>query len=532
MKKYFFWISIFLIIYFMSAAYNEADWDLWHRLAAGKLFWEIGVVPKVDIFAYTPTKELWIDHEWGAGAVFYFLVKNFSGVGLCVLKFFLITLTFLPVFLVNRLKNSSTGIPARKKQYRITFYLLFFYAILFGFLDTLRSQAFTFAFFAIWLYFLELVRKGNNKLLLAFPVMTVIWANLHGGFLAGLGILTLYGIGEALNRRAYVKYLLTALMSGALTLINPYGIKYWQYLVEAVTLDRVFIAEWQPLLSGEFVFALGFKVILLLTIIALPYVFIKNRREINWAEMLILAVTCWLSFKHARHNVFFVIASAAYMQEYIYSAFKYYFSFLTRHPENCPKELCNVGIFSESPFKKATNNINLIKEILIYFVIICLGFLTVFFVPLKVNVSEKRYPVKSVEFIRQNGLSGNLLVLFNWGGYSLWKLYPHCRIALDGRYEEVYSTELVNESARFHYVGRDWKDFMKKYKADLMLIDKSYPVFTELLRHDDWKIVYQDKVSAVFLPIGMSNERWVMPKTSPSPVKEVFISDIEGKEKI
>jgi len=502
MKKYFFYTAIILIIYFIIAGYNEADWDLWHRLAAGKLFLKTGVAPKVDIFAYTPTKDLWIDHEWGAGVIFYFLAEKFGSAGLSLLKFCLIFLTFLPVFLINRLKSEKSNC------YRITFYLLFFYAILFGFLDTIRSQTFTFALFAIWLYLLELVRRGNNKLLFVFPVMTVIWANLHGGFLAGLGILALYGIGEALNRRNCAKYFLTAAISGGLTIINPYGVKYWQFLTEAVTLPRVFITEWQPLLTGGLGFALGFKIFLLLAIFALPYVLIKKRREINWAEILILIITCCLSFKHVRHNVFFVIVAAAYMQEYIYSAFKYYFSFL------------HTKIFF---------HVNLVKEILIYGVIFCVGFLTVFFIPLKVNVSEERYPVKSVEFIKRNGLSGNLLVLFNWGGYSLWKLYPHCRVAIDGRYEEVYHTDLVNESARFHYLGKDWIDFMKKYKTDLMLIDKTYPVFSELLYLDNWKLVYQDKISAIFIPVEKHREQWITLEENLSPQKDFFKSEIAEK---
>jgi len=512
MKKYFFFAAILSFIYIIVAGNNQADFDLWHRLAAGKLFLNTGEVPKTDIFAYTPTKNMWIDHEWGSGVVFYFIADKFGGWGLNFLRFTAIFLTFLPVFLINK-KRSETS-----ENYNLIYYFVFIYALFAGFIDPIRSQSFTYVFFALWIYLLELVKRGNNKLLFLFPVITVIWANLHGGFLAGLGILGLYGVGELLNRNNPVKYFLTAIVSGAVTLINPYGIEYWKYLTEAVSISRTFITEWQPLsFSSSWLFLLGFKLFLLMTIITLPYVFIKRFREINRAEILILIVTCYLSFEHVRHNIFFVIASAAYMKKYFYAAVKYYFSFI---PE----------WFKNFTSHKIFSRLNFLKDALIYFLIISLGVLTVVFVPLKVKVSNLRYPVKSVEFIKKNELSGNLLVLFNWGSYTLWSLYPQCKIAMDGRYEEVYTNDLVNESARFHYLGKDWDDFMKKHKADLILIDKSYPVFTELLRMDDWKVVYQNKISAVFIPIENRRERWIEPDNCDLPAgNEIFESDIAEK---
>jgi len=475
MKKFFFFSAILLTICFIATAYNNADFDLWHRLAAGHLFFSLGHVPEADIFAYTHTKPLWIDHEWGSGVIFYYIYKNFGLNALGYLKILLMFLTFLPVYLINRRRTEEPG------NCRVLFYILFLYAILFGFVYTIRSQCFTYAFFAWWLYFIELVKEGNRKILWAFPPMTVIWANLHGGFLAGPGILLVSGLP------------VTAAISGIASLINPYGFKYWQYLAEAVTMHRTFISEWHsPDLFGPVILLLGFKVFLLMSVVALVYLGLKKRSEIKWTELLVLAVTCYLSLKHMRHNVFFVIVSAAYLGEYFFMAVRD----LTK---NMPQKFLSRAGF--------------LKDVAIYAIILTVGLLTLHFVPFKVKVSETQYPVKSVEFIKKNNLSGNLLVLFNWGAYAMWNLYPDCKIAVDGRYEEVYPESLINETARFHYLGKDWKDLMNNYKTDLMLIDKSYPVYTELLELEDWKIVYGDRVSAIFMPAVKSNRRhWPMPE--------------------
>ncbi|MCK7461249.1 MAG: hypothetical protein MZU84_03865 [Sphingobacterium sp.] len=85
--------------------------------------------------------------------------------------------------------------------HRIGFYIFFILGLIYAFNGTIRSQSFTYLFFALWIYLLELVKNGNNKIIWLFPVTMVIWANAHGGFLAGLGLILLYGIGEAMQQK-------------------------------------------------------------------------------------------------------------------------------------------------------------------------------------------------------------------------------------------------------------------------------------------------------------------------------------------
>ncbi len=70
---------------------------------------------------------------------------------------------------------------------------------------------------------------------------------------------------------------------------------------------------------------------------------------------------------------------------------------------------------------------------------------------------------------------------------------------------------------------------MNNHKADLMLIDKSYPVFSELLTCDDWKLVHQDKISAIFLPAGKPRERWIELDSDLTLENNVFKLDITEK---
>jgi len=494
MKKFFFYICILFFIYFLAAAYNNADWDLWARLAVGKIFFATRTVLKHDIFSYTETNPLWIDHEWLSGVIFYFLADKFGDIGLSGLKIFLMFSIFLCVFKTNRLKFPD------QNPYRPIFYMFFLFSIVGGFLTTIQSHCFTFAFFALWIYLLELVKNGDDRLIWIFPATMIIWANLHGGFPAGLGVLLLFAIGEFFSKRPFKKYLLAFGISCLTTLINPYGWKYLPYMFNAITMKRPFLTEWMPLdLFGNFKTAYGFKIFAIITGFSLIYSFLKNKKEISHSESFILLATFFVSLEHIVNNTLFTIAAASYITGNFYLIFN------------------DLG----SKFKKQLEIPTKIATFVIYFLILIFGVAIIHFAPLKIKANNTTFPVKAVKFIQDNKLGGNLLVLYNWGSYALWRLYPQNLVAIDGRYDGVYPEKVISEVARFHYDGSNWGDLLNNHHTDIMLINKDYQVYNNLIQMENWKIVYQDKISAVFVPTTM-NKDWKFPDKNYFEDKEKF----------
>ena len=66
-KKVVFFTALFLIPCSFIIIKSNADLDLWHRMAVGKIFSQLGSIIYNDIFSYFPTKEMWVDHEWLSG---------------------------------------------------------------------------------------------------------------------------------------------------------------------------------------------------------------------------------------------------------------------------------------------------------------------------------------------------------------------------------------------------------------------------------------------------------------------------------
>ena len=60
--------------------------------------------------------------------------------------------------------------------------------------------------------------------------------------------------------------------------------------------------------------------------------------------------------------------------------------------------------------------------------------------------------------------------------------------------------------------------------ADVVLMNADYKVYQNLIKLDEWKIVYQDNMSSVFIPTSRGKGHWIIPD-------EKFTIDYEGYKK-
>ncbi|OGI02328.1 MAG: hypothetical protein A2Y25_10340 [Candidatus Melainabacteria bacterium GWF2_37_15] len=501
LRKYFFYPALFILCWVYAVRFNDIDYDLMARLAVGKLFLQTGGVINHDIFSYTVTK-LWTDHEWGSGVIFYFLADKFGDIGLMALK---ITLMFTVLFLITRIIGLQNPKPDAHKN--ILFYFLVILATFGGICQTVRCQMFTFTFFTLWIYILERVRRGEIRLLWIMPVTMLIWANLHGGFVAGIGLLLIYGVGEFLNQKPCRKYFIALLPTALVTLINPYGLKYLQYIFYATTMDRFLIGEWQITnLFYSWNTWIIIKIVILISAISIIYFFIKNKpnfKEIDKVKFILLGITLYLALNHIKHQSFFVISAASFLYHDFYAIFR------------------EIGKYINH---KILYVLDLSKNAIIYTIILGCGLFLMIFNPICTIVPINKFPVGAVEFIRQNNIKGNLVSVFHWGSYIAWKLYPNCLIALDGRFEEVYPEEtfylvhrLINYNSSPHK-NISWDNFLKIYDTDIILASKltqNYKNAYEALKQEkNWKMVFEDEFSAVFIRKELARNDYKKPELS------------------
>lgn len=73
--------TFLLSMYLMRITDNVVDPDLWHQMALIRESIRLGYIPLKDQFSYTPTVFPSVQHEWGAGAIAYFLATRFGAPG-------------------------------------------------------------------------------------------------------------------------------------------------------------------------------------------------------------------------------------------------------------------------------------------------------------------------------------------------------------------------------------------------------------------------------------------------------------------
>ncbi len=486
-----FFLLLLLLCLAAGVTWNGADRDLWHRLAMGRTVLDVGSVPLHDRFSYMPVKPLWIDHEWGSGVVFHALLSAFGDTSLILLRSLLL---FLTLALVRR---AQATVAPESRAFRPVFFLVLFLALLPGFVPTIRCQTFTFTFFALWMLGLESARRGARWPFWAMPLTSVLWANLHGGFVSGLGLIALYGAGAALEKRWPRNEAILLPLCAGVTLFNPYGLEYWRYIAEAATMRRPYITEWAALDPfGPLGDWTALKLLVLATAAALLHHRLARKKPLDRTALVVLAATLYLAVRHSRHSPFFAIAAGVH----------------------AALPLAALGDALHERLGAAVPALRRFAAPLLLGFSLLVGVTAASLAASgswHVEVSDRLYPVGAADFIETNGLERRLLVPLNWGSYILWKLHPNVLVSMDGRYEEVYPNEVYARVTEFTFAEENWRAVLERFEHDMILVHTESRT-AELLREDpQWLQVYSDATSALFIPARTPWRTWKPPAGNP-----------------
>jgi hypothetical protein len=463
-----------------AMAKTRADPDLWGYLAFGRRFWETGAFPYRDVFTYVPTRPLWVYHEWLTGVLFFPLYQALGGAGLQLLKYTVGLATVAMVYLTARERGASFVSAA------LGLLLIQLFPVI-GF-SPVRAQVFTYCFFAASVYLLEEARLNQRwrGLWLLVPLQTV-WCNVHGGFLSGLGLISIYGVGEALSRRPFWPFLRILLLSGLVTLANPYGLDYWRYLWFAISMPRPEIAEWASFWGAYQGGLIGpWELAYTLFLISLAGFLAVQARWRELSPILALGLVLGLGLKHLRHLTFFLLLVGAYIP-----------ALLTKLTESRPVS-GGAGSFRLRPALAVLVALTALLPVYNFLTKGPLNLETLK-LPEAGAIPGEYYPLGAVAYLRSQGLTGNLLTEFGWGEYLIWTLSPQCRLALDGRYETVYPPRIAANYFNFiNQVGNS-RQFLEAYPPDLILLAPRSKACGFITSHPGWRRVYADAGSVLFV---------------------------------
>ena len=223
------------------------DPDLWWHLRVGQWILDHHAIPRSEMFTYTAAGNPVTYHEWGSEVLFTLL--NTAG-GLLLLSVVTCVLAW----------SGLVAIAMRARQ-RGASYLAVAVSVLLAakVLQTVagpRPQMLGFALTCWTLLIAERHLARGGQLVWVLPPIFALWANLHGGFIYGVGILIALCAIEAVRNRLRVAGavpidrirslgLATAAAATA-ACVNPFGPGLYVYsLTAGQTVSHRPIAEWQ-----------------------------------------------------------------------------------------------------------------------------------------------------------------------------------------------------------------------------------------------------------------------------------------------
>ncbi len=448
---------------------TQADNDLWGHLRFGLDILQSHSIPRVDPYSYTQANGPWIDHEWLSEYLFALAWKAGGAAGLIALKIALGLLTGILCYwhLVR------TGVSSA----RAALVLLALILLLPPFL-MIRPLAFTIPAFAFTLIVVYRVDDGGNAAALwALPPVYALWANLHGGLLAGLAILGAWGAARVILDRQWLRIGLPVAASFAAICVNPYGWRLPAFLLHTATGPRPEIIEWEPLriTSG---YGVMYVAILAIGIAGL----ILSRMEKRPLLLMLFALTSLLPFAAQRHVPLAAIGAVVLAGPHVAGMWKRLLEKAHEKPISPP------GWAAILP-------------------ILCVAALAVGAARRPVNISvPDHYPVKATMFLASSGFEGNLVHGFDWGEYLLWHLGPRVKVMVDGRRETVYSDEVYQRFLHFQSGTADWDGLVRQYKPDVALLQIDSPPANLFRLLPEWTQIYKDEVAVIFVRRGSSSE--------------------------
>jgi hypothetical protein len=470
--------ALVFVAIFVMAVRMPADTDTWWHLRSGQYIVETRSIPSTDPFSHTFEGQLLTYHGWLAQVFWYglFALGGWPGVSLGLAA--LVTIGFGLVWQVT---------PGN-------LYIRSFSAILGALTSAVvwvaRPHMLSFVLAGLVLLLLEKYKRSGSRWIYALPLITVVWANVHGGYAIAFMLVSAYVAGETLDRltghdhdpvltwRQIGGLIGVAIISLAVVAINPHGWQTWAYPFRTVGIGvlRDFIQEWR---SPDFHLAMTwpFVAMMALTLAAMG----RTPHRVDWTALALVGMWAVWSLFAWRNVGLYGLLTVPVLAGYATAAWGHYL------PTGELSPLSQRRVFS------------LLNWLLLAVIVLAAAVrIAVTLSPQAYLAAEEKYlPAGAVRFIQAEKPAGPLFNSYNWGGYLIFKLWPDYQVYIDGR-TDLYDDAFIRRYLNVVTAGDGWQQTLDDDGINLVLIENN-SVLDKFMRISPiWQEVYRDQMAVIF----------------------------------
>ncbi|MCL8208372.1 MAG: hypothetical protein K6V97_09925 [Actinomycetia bacterium] len=453
------WIGIATgaLLLWHVALHTGLDGDVFWQWAAGRWMLAHHRLLTQDVFSYTVSGRPWFTEEWGYEVLLAGLIQLLGPVALWLLSAG-----------VGSAAVVVSAVAARAQGASWTWAGLL--AVLLGlglelFLRD-RPQVVSYLLFAAQLALLARARK-HPRTLCILPGLMALWANLHGSFLLGLGVLALEAVaawwpvrwGRWIVSRPLERRAATAVLGagGLATFLTPHGPALWGYAWHVATDSRIaaVIQEWQ---------SPNFHDPLLLALVAGPIAWSvvalgRTSEPVSWPGMVLSGTLLVATLDSVRFLPYFLLA-------WVHWA-------------------------ASRPLAPDLNRARPALWVWPAVVVVAVLFLRGPWVA--PGTPARTVPVAAVDRLRN--VHGRIFATYRWGDYLVWAGVP---VFIDGRTDLYTGTGVLGEYLGIANLTRVPDAVWRDYGVDYVLWPPGTTLAVYLERDPGWRLVYVSAQADIF----------------------------------
>jgi hypothetical protein len=471
----------------------------WH-IRTGQVILGTHSIPHTDPFSSSMQGKAWYAWEWLFDAVVG-MAHHLAGLnGVVFFSALVIALTF--ALLLRRMLARGANLPVA-----ITVLLLAVAASsvhLFA-----RPHVLSWLFTIVWWEILERFEDdGQTVNLLWLPVLTLLWVNVHGGFLVGFVLLASYFASAAMKWIATVDdepgsllqrvqaLALTGVLSFAASFANPYGyhlhIHIYRYLTDRFLMDHI-----DEFLSPNF-HGLGqkcFAGLVLLAVIAAAV----TRGKVGLSHLLVMLFAIYAGLYAARN----IPVSAILLALIVAPLLSGWLSGLAGNRELASGVRWLAGRVDSFGIRMAALDSNLrghvwpAATVLLGLWVCGHGGRLAGARVMDARFDSARFPVGAVDFLERGGTQEPVFCPDRWGGYLIYRLYPQTRVAVDDRHD-FYGTEFLKRYLKIMHGEPRWENELEGMHVGWVMVPADSTLASLLEETRRWKVAYKDNTAIVF----------------------------------
>jgi len=450
----------------------------WH-IRTGQYILDHHAVPHQDLYSFSKPGAPWFAWEWGSDVVFGWLqrIAGLKGVVLTTG----VTIAAFALTLIRRMMWRGVHLFVA-----LAVALLAVGSASIHFLA--RPHIFTLLFLSVAVWVVESDRENQNSRIWLLVPLTIVWTNLHGGFLALIALLGLCAVGTALEAwsakeawgglwwRSAGRYAALAGACAAASLINPYGYHLHEHMAAYLRSDWIksVIQEFMsPIFRDENM--MQFEVLLMVGLITAGAL-LRRKRIV---EALWIVFFAHMALGSARHVPIYVTVVGPVVA---YELGGWWKTWTHGAAKKSLPAIFNQMAADSAPWFRRTS--------IWPFAVVAGLALTGAPIPWPQDFSETTFPTRIVQAHAAEILSSRVLTTDQWGDYLIY-INPKQKVFVDGR-SDFYGPETGNQYLRLIHGEPDWRELLHKYDFNLVLLPKELAIVQLLQTQPEWSVSADD----------------------------------------